>query len=94
MYLGLNECLSMLVALCLSLDGPHIGCLKPLGINMDVSKHISLGLPLTQTGHGPVDYLLSGVSCFLSLQLFQWKQLENLYFREKKFAVEVNDPDR
>lgn len=28
----------MLVALCLSLDGPHIGCLKPLGINMDVSK--------------------------------------------------------
>ncbi|CAG5984220.1 unnamed protein product [Menidia menidia] len=24
--------------------------------------------------------------------LFQWKQLENLYFREKKFAVEVNDP--
>lgn len=29
-----------------------------------------------------------------SLQLFQWKQLENLYFREKKFAVEVNDPHR
>uniref|UniRef100_A0AAZ3RMD7 FERM domain-containing protein n=1 Tax=Oncorhynchus tshawytscha TaxID=74940 RepID=A0AAZ3RMD7_ONCTS len=27
-------------------------------------------------------------------KLFQWKQLENLYFREKKFAVEVNDPDR
>ncbi|KTG37519.1 hypothetical protein cypCar_00018490, partial [Cyprinus carpio] len=26
--------------------------------------------------------------------LFQWKQLENLYFREKKFAVEVNDPHR
>ncbi|KAM4588167.1 FERM domain-containing protein 4B isoform 2-T2 [Odontesthes bonariensis] len=25
-------------------------------------------------------------------KLFQWKQLENLYFREKKFAVEVNDP--
>lgn len=57
----------MLVALCLSLDGPHIGCLKPFGINRDVSKHISLGLPLTQTGHGPVDYLLSGVSCFLSV---------------------------
>uniref|UniRef100_A0A3P8QT87 FERM domain-containing protein n=1 Tax=Astatotilapia calliptera TaxID=8154 RepID=A0A3P8QT87_ASTCA len=27
-------------------------------------------------------------------QLFQWKQLENLYFREKKFSVEVNDPHR
>uniref|UniRef100_A0AAR2J4U8 FERM domain-containing protein n=1 Tax=Pygocentrus nattereri TaxID=42514 RepID=A0AAR2J4U8_PYGNA len=27
-------------------------------------------------------------------RLFQWKQLENLYFREKKFAVEVNDPHR
>ncbi|KAM9799116.1 FERM domain-containing protein 4B isoform 1-T1 [Syngnathus typhle] len=25
-------------------------------------------------------------------KLFSWKQLENLYFREKKFAVEVNDP--
>ncbi|XP_030632989.1 FERM domain-containing protein 4B isoform X2 [Chanos chanos] len=27
-------------------------------------------------------------------KLFRWKQLENLYFREKKFAVEVNDPQR
>ncbi|KAF7250078.1 FERM domain-containing protein 4B [Varanus komodoensis] len=27
-------------------------------------------------------------------KLFQWKQLENLYFREKKFAVEVHDPRR
>ncbi|XP_075854946.1 FERM domain-containing protein 4B isoform X2 [Microcebus murinus] len=27
-------------------------------------------------------------------KLFQWKQLENLYFREKKFAVEVHDPQR
>uniref|UniRef100_A0A8D0AR01 FERM domain containing 4B n=1 Tax=Sander lucioperca TaxID=283035 RepID=A0A8D0AR01_SANLU len=27
-------------------------------------------------------------------KLYQWKQLENLYFREKKFAVEVNDPHR
>ncbi|MED6251453.1 hypothetical protein ATANTOWER_031000, partial [Ataeniobius toweri] len=27
-------------------------------------------------------------------KLFQWKQLENLYFREKKFAVEVNNPHR
>ncbi|TSM36148.1 FERM domain-containing protein 4B [Bagarius yarrelli] len=25
-------------------------------------------------------------------RVFHWKQLENLYFREKKFAVEVNDP--
>lgn len=30
----------------------------------------------------------------VSLQLFQWKRLENLYFREKKFSVEVNDPHR
>lgn len=30
----------------------------------------------------------------LRSQLFLWKQLENLYFREKKFAVEVNDPHR
>uniref|UniRef100_A0A2K5RQ97 FERM domain containing 4B n=1 Tax=Cebus imitator TaxID=2715852 RepID=A0A2K5RQ97_CEBIM len=28
------------------------------------------------------------------VELFQWKQLENLYFREKKFAVEVHDPRR
>ncbi|XP_016374473.1 FERM domain-containing protein 4B-like [Sinocyclocheilus rhinocerous] len=27
-------------------------------------------------------------------KLFLWKQLENLYFREKKFAVEVSDPQR
>ncbi|XP_049335421.1 FERM domain-containing protein 4B isoform X1 [Astyanax mexicanus] len=27
-------------------------------------------------------------------KIFHWKQLENLYFREKKFAVEVNDPQR
>ncbi|XP_062319404.1 FERM domain-containing protein 4B isoform X3 [Osmerus eperlanus] len=27
-------------------------------------------------------------------KLFQWKQLENLYFREKKFAVEENNPHR
>ncbi|XP_069499914.1 FERM domain-containing protein 4B isoform X2 [Ambystoma mexicanum] len=27
-------------------------------------------------------------------KLFQWKQLENLYFREKKFAVEVHDQHR
>ncbi|XP_067854986.1 FERM domain-containing protein 4B-like isoform X2 [Heptranchias perlo] len=27
-------------------------------------------------------------------KIFQWKQLENLYFREKKFAVEVHDPRR
>uniref|UniRef100_A0A3B4DJ18 FERM domain-containing protein n=1 Tax=Pygocentrus nattereri TaxID=42514 RepID=A0A3B4DJ18_PYGNA len=27
-------------------------------------------------------------------KIFRWKQLENLYFREKKFAVEVNDPQR
>eukprot|EP00062_Callorhinchus_milii_P010423 gi/632955299/ref/XP_007893399.1/ PREDICTED: FERM domain-containing protein 4B isoform X1 [Callorhinchus milii] len=27
-------------------------------------------------------------------KIFQWKQLENLYFRDKKFAVEVHDPRR
>uniref|UniRef100_A0A674BGK2 FERM domain containing 4A n=1 Tax=Salmo trutta TaxID=8032 RepID=A0A674BGK2_SALTR len=27
-------------------------------------------------------------------QVFQWRQLENLYFREKKFSVEVHDPRR
>ncbi|XP_058258880.1 FERM domain-containing protein 4B isoform X1 [Hemibagrus wyckioides] len=27
-------------------------------------------------------------------KVFHWKKLENLYFREKKFAVEVNDPPR
>ncbi|XP_033881667.3 FERM domain-containing protein 4A isoform X9 [Acipenser ruthenus] len=34
---------------------------------------------------------------FLNFQIgrvFQWKQLENLYFREKKFSVEVHDPRR
>lgn len=25
---------------------------------------------------------------------FSWKQLENLYFREKKFSIEVRDPKR
>ncbi|KAG8142561.1 hypothetical protein E2320_005779 [Naja naja] len=25
-------------------------------------------------------------------KIFQWRQLENLYFREKKFSVEVHDP--
>uniref|UniRef100_A0A2I3RKG2 FERM domain containing 4A n=1 Tax=Pan troglodytes TaxID=9598 RepID=A0A2I3RKG2_PANTR len=27
-------------------------------------------------------------------KIFQWRQLENLYFREKKFSVEVHDPRR
>ncbi|XP_074951786.1 FERM domain-containing protein 4B isoform X3 [Phalacrocorax aristotelis] len=31
---------------------------------------------------------------YYGVKLFQWKQLENLYFREKKFAVEVHDPRR
>uniref|UniRef100_A0A6I8RUF1 FERM domain containing 4B n=1 Tax=Xenopus tropicalis TaxID=8364 RepID=A0A6I8RUF1_XENTR len=31
---------------------------------------------------------------YYKVKLFQWKQLENLYFREKKFAVEVHDPRR
>ncbi|PKU33509.1 ferm hypothetical protein [Limosa lapponica baueri] len=28
------------------------------------------------------------------IRIFQWRQLENLYFREKKFSVEVHDPRR
>uniref|UniRef100_A0A8B9H2C3 FERM domain containing 4Ba n=1 Tax=Astyanax mexicanus TaxID=7994 RepID=A0A8B9H2C3_ASTMX len=32
--------------------------------------------------------------CGVGAIIFHWKQLENLYFREKKFAVEVNDPQR
>ena len=31
---------------------------------------------------------------FYSLQVFAWKQLENLYFRDKKFSIEVHDPKR
>ncbi|XP_078679111.1 FERM domain-containing protein 4A-like isoform X22 [Branchiostoma floridae x Branchiostoma belcheri] len=27
-------------------------------------------------------------------KIFQWRQLENLYFREKKFSIEVHDPRR
>ena len=26
-----------------------------------------------------------------SVRVFQWKQLENLYFRDKKFSIEVHD---
>ena len=26
------------------------------------------------------------------VQVFQWKQLENLYFRDRKFSIEVHDP--
>ncbi|KAJ8259755.1 hypothetical protein GJAV_G00173040 [Gymnothorax javanicus] len=35
-----------------------------------------------------------GFNKYSTFLLYQWKQLENLYFREKKFAVEVNDPHR
>ncbi len=28
------------------------------------------------------------------LQNFAWKQLENLYFRDKKFSIEVHDAKR
>jgi len=34
--------------------------------------------------------LLNKVS-FLAVRVFQWKQLENLYFRDKKFSIEVHD---
>ncbi|TRY72851.1 hypothetical protein DNTS_006521 [Danionella cerebrum] len=44
-------------------------------------------------GQAIVQYLTL-VESLPTYGLFQWKQLENLYFREKKFAVEVNDPHR
>ncbi|CAB1427142.1 unnamed protein product [Pleuronectes platessa] len=44
-----------------------------------------------QTQENPTRDLIRAKKNFT---LFQWKQLENLYFREKKFAVEVNDPHR
>ena len=28
------------------------------------------------------------------MRVFQWKQLENLYFRDKKFSIEVHDAKR
>jgi D-Tyr-tRNAtyr deacylase len=28
------------------------------------------------------------------VRVFQWKQLENLYFRDKKFSIEVHDAKR
>ena len=28
------------------------------------------------------------------MRVFQWKQLENLYFRDKKFSIEVHDSKR
>ena len=27
-------------------------------------------------------------------QIFVWKSLENLYYRDKKFSIEVHDPKR
>jgi hypothetical protein len=27
-------------------------------------------------------------------QIFTWKLLENLYYRDKKFSIEVHDPKR
>lgn len=27
-------------------------------------------------------------------QVFHWKQLENLYYRDRKFSIEVHDPRR
>ena len=30
----------------------------------------------------------------MPVRVFQWKQLENLYFRDKKFSIEVHDAKR
>ena len=30
----------------------------------------------------------------IPVRVFQWKQLENLYFRDKKFSIEVHDAKR
>lgn len=49
---------------------------------------------LLVTEHNSAQFFLIRYFSFLPPQLYQWKQLENLYFREKKFAVEVNDPHR
>lgn len=31
---------------------------------------------------------------FVIFQVFNWKQLENLYYRDKKFSIEVHDTKR
>ena len=36
----------------------------------------------------------NNVQIIFLLQVFPWKQLENLYFRDKKFSIEVHDPKR
>jgi len=31
---------------------------------------------------------------FVDSQIFYWKQLENLYYRDRRFSIEVHDPRR
>lgn len=31
---------------------------------------------------------------YFMVQVFSWKHLENLYFRDRKFSIEVHDPKR
>ena len=44
------------------------------------------------TSHIPFDLFQYGHSDRkVPVRVFQWKQLENLYFRDKKFSIEVHD---
>ena len=43
--------------------------------------------------HQNKQYIIISVNCF-RCQVFAWKQLENLYFRDRKFSIEVHDPKR
>ncbi|KAI4878233.1 hypothetical protein NFI96_016272 [Prochilodus magdalenae] len=80
---------------------PHLFSLS-LARSLSLSERADNSVLFERVGNrsaGPVrltgDYLSgSAVREFRLLLIFRWKQLENLYFREKKFAVEVNDPQR
>ena len=37
------------------------------------------------------DINLISLKSLFAVRVFQWKQLENLYFRDKKFSIEVHD---
>lgn len=47
-------------------------------------------LGLSYKGIGQYDYADKSTP----RKVFQWKQLENLYFRDRKFSIEVHDPKR
>ncbi|KAL0600822.1 FERM domain-containing protein 4B [Plecturocebus cupreus] len=72
-------------------QSPKIQAFKPLCLSK-----VSLFYTYDQGLAGWSTAIQSQLSATTTYQvrLFQWKQLENLYFREKKFAVEVHDPRR